>query len=139
MARDELAQEWILLQSEYDSYEKYALLIKLAAVLAVAAVYVMNMAWVMMIAFTLVFWLQDAIWKTFQGRIETRLLALETALAVEHAPAGEIPFQFNRDFQHNRPGFAGLVIEYLKQALRPTVAYPYGLLILLSFIPCILN
>lgn len=138
MQRDDLTHEWTVLQNQYDSYEKYSLLIKLAAVLAVAGIYMMNASIVMMIAFTLVFWLQDAIWKTYRGRIETRLLSLEKALGVEHSSTAEIPFQFNTAFQHQRPGVGGLLMEYMQQALRPTVAYPYALLIALSFIPCLL-
>jgi hypothetical protein len=38
--------------------------------------------------------------------------------------------QFNRDFANKRHGVIGLVKEYIKSALRPTVAYPYPILLL---------
>lgn len=36
--------------------------------------------------------------------------------------------QLHSDWQASRPGGAALLLEYLKSALRPTVALPYPLL-----------
>ncbi|MBV1959732.1 MAG: hypothetical protein KUG53_03245, partial [Pseudomonadales bacterium] len=80
----------------------------------------------------LMVWLQDAIWKTFQSRIDVRLLQLEQYLSSEHPleTRDGKAYQFNSLYLENRPGSIGLVKEYLVQALRPTVAFPHLLLVL---------
>lgn len=72
--------------------------------------------------------MQDAIWKTFQSRIEARLLQIENCLLIE---CGEKEFQFNRLYKKNRPGVVGLMGEYLRQAIRSSIAFPHVLLVLL--------
>jgi hypothetical protein len=125
--------EWALLQNQFDSYEKWSLLIKLASVLVVAVALILDRADVWIAMLLLILWLQDAIWKTFQSRIELRLLALEAMIC-----AGDVKpdkgFQFNTDFLRNRPSGVGIIGEYLGQAARPTVAFPY--LALLAVIAC---
>jgi hypothetical protein len=76
-----------------------------------------------------VFWLQDSIWKTFQGRFENRLLAIEAAIADNHNEAG---CQFNQAYQQQAYHGVGLILEYLRQALRPTVMYPYIVLLAIT-------
>lgn len=123
-----LENEWITLQNQYDSYEKYSLLIKLVNVGVLVGAYYSNHMHVMVLFLLLVLWGQDAIWKTFQSRIEVRLLELESTLAGDgNAEA----FQFNRQYQKCRPGLAGLVKEYACQAIRPTIAYPHAVLLVL--------
>jgi hypothetical protein len=134
MPQSPLAAEWSILQTQYDSYEKFSLLIKLFAVAVLAAAVLADHSSPMPLALLLVLWLQDAIWKTYQGRIETRLLELEAHLANCEAPSARDhqAFQYNRQFADNRPGMAGLLKEYLRQALRPTVAYPHLVLACLA-------
>ncbi|MFN3303907.1 MAG: hypothetical protein ACK44A_09325 [Roseateles sp.] len=62
--------------------------------------------------------------KTFQARLGERLLAVEAALK----SGGGVAMQLHSDWQASRPGGAALLLEYLKSALRPTVALPYPLL-----------
>lgn len=126
-----LASEWSLLQKQFDSYEKYSLLIKLSNIGVLAAAYFSNHLSVFVLLLLLILWLQDAIWKTFQSRIDVRLLQLEGYLSNEHALENRdgIAFQFNSLYVQNRPGNVGLLKEYFSQSLRPTVAFPHIVLV----------
>ena len=134
MSQSPLAAEWAVLQNQYDSYEKFSLLIKLLAIALLSITVVSGSESLLMPALLLVLWLQDAIWKTFQGRIEARLLQLESCLADrgDRTSLNQKPYQYNTQFAENRPGTLGLIAEYLQQALRPTVAYPHLVLVLLA-------
>jgi len=131
MTTSHLASEWSLLQNQFDSYEKYSLLIKLSSIAALAAAYFTNHLSVFVLLLLLILWLQDAIWKTFQARIDVRLLQLEGYLLNEHSLENRdgIAFQFNSLYAQNRPGNVGLLKEYLRQSLRPTVAFPHIVLV----------
>ncbi len=135
MPAPDTTAEWCLLQNQYDSYEKYSLLIKLLAV-TLFSIGLMTDRLDLWFAFVvLTFWLQDAIWKTFQARIEARLLQLEAVMAPDSgAPASPFPataYQFHSNYLQSRARGPAIIAEYLGQALRPTVAYPYLLLMLL--------
>lgn len=130
MTTEFLSLEWQTLQNQYDSYEKYSLVIKLMAVLITALSIGLNFSLILPVLAVGVLWLQDGIWKTFQGRFEIRLLAIEAALAANHNEAG---CQFNQHYQASANSGAGLVLEYVKQALRPTVMYPYIVLLGITF------
>jgi hypothetical protein len=83
----------------------------------------------MMAVIVAILWLQDAIWKTFQSRIETRILYLESLL--REAPGGnreQRAFQLHSQFQEQRKQ-GGMVAQYLSSAVRPTVAFPYAALL----------
>ena len=136
MSQSPLAAEWAVLQNQYDSYEKFSLLIKLLAIAVLATTVVSGSARLLIPAILLVLWLQDAIWKSFQGRIATRLLQLERCLADRDGPTSSHhePYQYNSQFAENRPGTVALIAEYLQQTLRPTVAYPYLVLVLLALL-----
>jgi hypothetical protein len=121
--------EWSLLQNQFDSYEKYSLLIKLTSVLILAATLLCNGASPVMLGLLAILWLQDAIWKTFQSRIETRLLQLELFFADENAAKSELPYQFNSSYLQTRGDSISLIAEYLHQAIRPTVAFPHAFLL----------
>lgn len=123
-----MENEWSLLQNQFDSYEKYSLLIKLANVAILCAVYIANRPSAFVAFLLLALWLQDAVWKTFQSRIEVRLLQLEAFIR----DGGDAkPCQFNSEFLRSRPGNSALIGEYFRQALRPTVAFPHALLVLM--------
>ncbi len=125
--------EWSLLQKQFDSYEKHSLLIKLFSIGVLAAAYFIDHLSVFILCLLLILWLQDAIWKTFQARIDVRLLQLEAYLANEDnlENLDGQAYQFNSLYLQNRPSSAGLIKEYLGQALRPTVAFPHLLLIVI--------
>jgi len=131
MTTPSLASEWSLLQNQFDSYEKYSLLIKLSSIGILSAAYFTNHLSIFVLLLLFILWLQDAIWKTFQARIDARLLQLENYLSNEHALENRdgIVFQFNSLYAQNRPGNVGLLKEYLRQSLRPTVAFPHIVLV----------
>lgn len=124
--------EWQTLQNQSDSYEKLSLLIKLLNITLCCLLLFSLNAGFWTLAFIAILWLQDAIWCTFQDRIGRRLLVVEAAIhnsinGIEQPHV--LPFQFNQSWLASRPSNLGLVAEYVKQALRPTVAYPHILLI----------
>ena len=131
MNESDLAREWSVLQNQYDSYEKCSLIIKLFSVAVLALSYFLNHVGILTVLLLMILWLQDAIWKTFQSRINVRLMEVERGLAENSSQgdAGVRAFQYNSDYALNRPGLFGLIREYLKHAVRPTVAYPHILLV----------
>ena len=137
MRESGLATEWSLLQNQYDSYEKYSLLIKLFGVGVVTVAHIAEALGCLVGLLLMVLWLQDGIWKTFQSRIEVRLLELEGALEIaqqhklENASTEEPAYQFNSRYLQQRPSTVGLLREYGSQALRPTVAFPYAVLLVI--------
>ncbi len=81
-----------------------------------------------MVLILAVLWLQDGIWKTVQSRIETRLLQVENYIA---EGSEESAFQFNSEYQKSSLSGASLILEYVRQSIRPTVAFPHVVLILI--------
>ncbi|MDU0353579.1 hypothetical protein RS130_06225 [Paraglaciecola aquimarina] len=133
-----LQQEWITLQSQFDQYEKYSLLIKLCNILITCyLLFALKLAlWPLFIC--AVIWLQDGIWKTFQARTGDRLLLVEEAVSqlqgADNSSQPILGMQFNSAWESNRSGAIGLIMEYVKQSLKPTVAYPHVLLLILCLI-----
>ena len=134
MNTKELGTEWRLLQNQFDSYEKHSLYIKLSSiiVLLIAAVTGQTNSYIILILSVL--WLQDGIWKTFQSRIEIRLLQIEKCIAEK---SEENAFQFNTAYDEASLNGLSLVGEYARQSIRPTVAFPHSVLILIAFIQSI--
>lgn len=131
MQADSLAREWTLLQSQCASYERGSLVIKLVATVVVGLSLLMPFGaqWSLCVVVGIL-WLQDAIWKTFQSRIEVRILRLETALAAESSSQPCAAYQLHTEFRASRHA-GGTLIQYARQAIRPTVAYPYVALVAL--------
>lgn len=119
--------EWLALQSQHERYEALALVVKLAAVAVCAVVPNVTLA----LGLIVLLWLQEGVLKTFQARLGERLLAVEAAVK-----SGEptTPMQLHSDWLAHRPRGAGLLLQYLKSALRPTVALPYPLLMALAVV-----
>ena len=134
MNTKELGTEWRLLQNQFDSYEKHSLYIKLSSiiVLLIAAVTGQTNSYIILILSVL--WLQDGIWKTFQSRIEIRLLQIEKCIAEK---SEENAFQFNTAYDEASLNGLSLVGEYARQSIRPTVAFPHSVLILIALIQSI--
>ena len=130
-----LQQEWITLQTQFDSYEKHSLLIKLFNIaLSGILLFALNAGcWVLIVCAVL--WLQDGIWKTFQARMGQRLEVVEAAIKnqLEENTTTELGMQFNSKWSQSRPSAVGLVLEYIKQSLKPTVAYPHVILMAALF------
>ena len=133
-------QEWTTLQNQFDSYEKFSLLIKLLNISLCSLLLFYWQAGLWAVLVSGILWLQDAIWKTFQDRINQRLLTIEEALkqSLTNEQTEEVlPMQFNQSWTLSRPSVNGLLNEYLAQGLKPTVAYPHLVLIILSLLICI--
>ena len=130
---DALQREWEALHRDHESYERFALVIKLTAVVLSLACLAYGVDSVLVILFILALWLQDGIWKTFQARLGARILSVEKMM---RAPAGEAgaPFQLYTVWESSKNGAVGLIKEYLLNALRPTVAYPYVVLVAMVFL-----
>ncbi len=122
-----LQQEWLALQAQHERYEGWALGVKLVAF----AVVVLVPDNTLTLALLALLWLQEAALKTFQARLGDRLLAVEAALKSGEGAADAM--QLHSNWLAHRPRGAGLVAQYLQSALRPTVALPYPLLMLLAW------
>lgn len=119
-----LHHEWLALQAQHERYEGLALGVKLVAVAAAVVVPDNTLA----LALLALLWLQEAVLKTFQARLGDRLLVVEAGLK---SGGAEPAMQLHSDWQARRPHGGALVAQYLKSALRPTVALPYPLLMAL--------
>jgi hypothetical protein len=123
-----LHHEWLALQAQHERYEVLALAVKLVAIAAAALVPDPGLA----IALLALLWLQDAVLKTFQARLGERLLVVEAGVKGGVMAGGDaVPMQLHSHWLATRPRGAMLLVQYLKSALRPTVALPYPLLMLL--------
>ena len=122
-------QEWIALHQGYERSEGLSLALKLLAVTLCVTGFLSGLQPAVTSALLLVLWLQDAIWKTFQGRTEQRLLAIEKLIKQDKNKGS---FQFYSQWSESRPSTFGLMAEYGKNALRPTVAYPYAVLVAIT-------
>lgn len=117
--------EWVALHASYEQAERFSLLIKLIAIIVTAILVALNMSALFTGVLICVFWLQDAIWKTFQSRTEQRLLLIENAQETNYP-------RFYSHWEDSRPDTVTLLKSYIGSAFRPTVAYPYPVLIMLS-------
>jgi len=128
-----LQSEWITLQTQFDSYEKCSLAIKMLSVLLSCSLIFAADAGIWTLFIVAILWLQDGIWKTFQNRMGQRLEIIEQAiqdnLMATQDQNTKIGMQFNLAWSQKRQGVIGLLGEYVKQSLKPTVVYPHGVLI----------
>ena len=123
-------QEWLSLQSHYEHYERSNLLIKLVCVVLFAAGLVLRLNVIIAAAFVLILWLQEGIVRTYQARLGGRILHIEASLRGE-SPTMQA-FQLHTEWLKTRPSALGLMVEYAKNAARPTVAFPYIVLLALD-------
>lgn len=124
-------REWEILHRDHERYEQFALVIKLFAVAIVLSCWVFAVDALLTTIFILVLWLQEGIWKTYQARIGAQLLRVEQIMR-EPANTAIRPYQLYSSWETQRSSGATLIGEYLRNAVRPTVAYPYAVLILLT-------
>jgi hypothetical protein len=138
-----LQSEWVTLQTQFDSYEKCSLAIKLFSILICCILVFALNAGIWSLWVVAILWLQDGIWKTFQNRISLRLEVVERAIQDNSnttlIPTSHLGMQFNLAWSQNRPGAIVLVGEYVKQSLKPTVAYPHVVLIALMIVKFYVN
>jgi len=131
-----LTQEWEILHKDHERYDRYGLLVKLTAVLACLLSLGLEISLWLALAFILVLWLQEGIWRTVQARTGERLLSIEKMLEVS---GDQSAMQFYSNWEANRPGMAGLIKEYLLNSIRPTVAYPYIILLGINLTVALFN
>lgn len=125
-----LGHEWATLQNNYEQYEKNCLLIKLGSTALFVFCLVAELHTVPAAATVLILWIQEGIFRTYQSRLGERILRVEKLLR-ETSPQVVYAHQLHTEWQASRPGFGGLLVEYAKSMLRPTVAFPYLVLILM--------
>jgi hypothetical protein len=128
-----LSQEWTTLQNNHEQYEKNALWTKIAALVLFALCWVMLVDSLTVSLVLLVIWVQESIYRTSQARLAVRILRIEEMFRVSN-PATGLPFQLHSEWLATRPGFAGLLAEYAANAKRPTVAFPYVVLLLMQWV-----
>jgi hypothetical protein len=128
---EQLAQEWTTLQNNHEAHERSALLIKLVAVVLSALAWVLGLDSVVLCALLLILWFQEAVLKTWQNRLAARLIGIESVFKRDPQGGAE-PFQLHSQWLAQRPGLAGLLAEYARSAGRPTVAFPYVVLVMLA-------
>jgi len=130
---NEFQNEWMIIHSDIEKYERSSLIIKLVGILICTAALAFNIDKVYSIVLISILWLQDGIWKTFQKRLEARIILIEQALQSNSNNANNA-FQLYSQWELKRQGGAVLIMEYLLTSLRPTVAYPYALLVSLMIL-----
>ena len=82
-------------------------------------------------------WLQEAIWKTYQGRIADAIIVVEdkmTCIDAEDIDKPGQPYLLYKQWQLNRNTSKQLIKEYLGNSIKPTVIYPYLPLVLILLI-----
>ena len=126
-----LGQEWTTLQNNHEQYERSSMLIKLAAVLFSLFGLMFDIPALYLVALLLILWLMEGIFRTSQARLGARLLKLEEFLRQNPLPESTA-YQLHSTWLAGRPGTLGLIGEYLANAARPTVAFPYAILVILS-------
>jgi hypothetical protein len=128
-----LGHEWTALHHDCEAVERSTLWIKLGAVALLVLAVALGFDAVLTMVLMAVLWLQEAIVRTGQARLVERLLRVE-ALLREGAAGPGLACQLYSDWRAARPGALGLVAEYLAAAARPTVAFPYAVLVVLLWV-----
>lgn len=131
-AGESLETEWVILHEGIEKYERPALALKAGALILTLVFLFTPLSSLWFISLTLLIWLQEGIWRTSQARMEQRILHVERALQMNETVTE--PFQMYSQWQTYRGSQADLVAEYLANARRPTVAYPYLVMIILTLL-----
>jgi hypothetical protein len=122
--------EWTTLQNNYEQYERSSLLIKLGGIALFVACVALQLNAATTGLLMLVIWVQEAIFRTYQARLGKRILCLERLLK-QASHEASLSYQLHSEWQASRPGVGGLLAEYGKSMLRPTVAFPHVVLMLM--------
>lgn len=123
-----LSLEWSTLQDNHERYERGLMWLKLLSVTLSAIALISGDAAHWMALLVAVLWAQEAILRTFQARLSVRILRIE-ALVREGADT-TAACQLHSEWEATRGSTAGLIAEYARNALRPTVAFPHAVLVL---------
>ena len=123
-----LVEQWRTLHNNHESYENYALIIKLVATALALFSFIFSVATFISLLLLATLWLQEGIWKTFQQRTASAIMAVEDKLALnepEQSAETIKPYLVYTQWQDNRPSAKALIAEYVSNSLKPTVLYPY--------------
>jgi len=123
---NDFQNEWAIIHNDIEKYQRFSLIIKLFSILICTQSFAYSSNPFVTILIIVVLWLQDGIWKTFQQRLESRILIIESNIKNK---TDNNSFQLYSEWQENRSGTIKLVTEYILNSLKPTVAYPYIVLI----------
>jgi len=123
---NDFQNEWAIIHNDIEKYQRFSLIIKLFSILICTISITTSSNPFVTIFIILVLWLQDGIWKTFQQRLESRILLVESNIKNK---TDNNSFQLYSEWQENRSGTIKLITEYILNSLKPTVAYPYIVLI----------
>jgi len=123
---NDFQNEWAIIHNDIEKYQRFSLIIKLFSILICTLSITTSINPFVTIFIILILWLQDGIWKTFQQRLESRILIIESNIKNK---TDNNSFQLYSEWQENRSGAIKLVTEYMFNSLKPTVAYPYIVLI----------
>lgn len=124
-------QEWITLQNNFEQYEMNCLLIKLVSIALLVFSVALGLNVVIAVSLLLIFWVQEGIFRTYQSRLGERILRVEQLIRQSSVQAS-LSHQLHSEWLALRPGLTELLAEYGKSMLRPTVAFPHVLLILMN-------
>ena len=131
--REHLGKEWQILQNNHEQYEKMALVIKLLATALCFVTFAVPVDVLLSCAVLMVLWVQEAMVRTSQARLGSRLVQIEKMLQPGSSTgSGSLAaYGLHSHWLATRPGHLGLLAEYLSNGQRPTVAFPYVALLLL--------
>lgn len=132
-----LVEQWQTLHNNHETYENYALIIKLVATTITLFAFAFSVATFVTLLILATLWLQEGIWKTFQQRTANAIITIEDKLAqneVEQKDESNEPYLLYKHWQVNRPNTKKLIAEYVSNSLKPTVMYPYLPLLLVVLI-----
>jgi hypothetical protein len=131
-------QEWVNLQNQYEHYERGSLTIKLVCLVMFSFFMMFSLNLFTVAVIIAIFWLQEGIFRTYQARLGARLIAVEACLRDLQTGTSETTqaYQLHSEWQQSRLSTLGLILEYAKNATRPTVAFPYVVLLLLYLLTC---
>ncbi len=132
-----LLKQWQTLHNCHENYEQYALIIKLLAIACTALSISSSLSLLLSLFLLSIVWLQEAIWKTYQGRIADAIIVIEdkmTCIDAEDIDKSGQPYLLYKQWQLKRPNNKQLIKEYIVNSIKPTVIYPYLPLILILLV-----
>ena len=127
-----LGLEWTTLQNNHEACERNALLIKVTAVVLFAVGVALSFSTLLASFILLILWVQEAMTRTTQSRLGTRLLHIEHMFKLDPMDDGGA-FQLHSDWLASRAGLSGQLEQYAASATRPTLDFPYFALLLVQW------
>ena len=129
-------QQWHTLHDSIESYEQYALIIKLVSITLTVVSFTSSLTTLLTFFFLSILWFQEGIWKTYQARLNDAIINLESLREENKFDKEENSASINNlplysQWQKIRPGSVKLIKEYINNALKPTVVFPYLPLIII--------